>query len=704
MKAIPRRYRRRFVHWHVFNRRVVVVPARTTRYAVGMNTAKSTSSLVLLILAAGCGSADPAPVMPEPTNLPVVAAAPPPTASGHAPTPPVPLARYFDVRRVPAFSRSGLPLLSFSSDETKVAYASDEAGRIDVWVKPIAGTDKPVQVTHVEGFVHSCAFSPKEDLLVFEADRGGDELPRLYATDSLGKAAVELVPELPQGRRTQFVEWSKDGASFLYLSNGRDEKAQDLAEYDLKSKKSTVLWQASGSISFGTTTRDHQRFAVLDTHSDKNTDLYVIERGKKAAQLITQHTGDILFSPAAFSDDDKSLYLLSDEGGEFTDLYSQDLKSGKRAKVLSAKWDVQGAMFSNTGKYFATEINENGTTKLEISEKGKAVTIPAAPGAGAAWRALVFSKTDRYVGLSLVSDTAPSTSYVVDIKTGALTRLVDPLPDSLRDRAMVAGEAVMIPSFDGKRVPAFLLKPAGNGPFPAIIDVHGGPTSQSRRGFSAFRQYAVTKGYAVLVPNVRGSTGYGKTYTRLDNLDLGGGPLKDIVACKHWLVDSAHVAADKVVVFGGSYGGYMALAAEAYTPDEFAANVDFFGVSDLKTLVESFPPYWAAFASEIYQKFGDPKNPADAKYQHDRSPINFVNQMKRPLLVVQGDKDARVKKEQSDRIVGALKERHVPVHYLVLENEGHGFTKTENNLKALTLTDRFLDRYIYGDTSVTDLP
>ena len=148
----------------------------------------------------------------------------------------------------------------------------------------------------------------------------------------------------------------------------------------------------------------------------------------------------------------------------------------------------------------------------------------------------------------------------------------------------------------------------------------------------------------------------------------------------------------------------MALAAAAFTPDEFAANVDFFGVSDLKTLVESFPPQWASMTSYIYQKFGDPKNPAHATYQHDRSPIHFVSQMKKPLLVVQGDKDARVKKDQSDRIVAALKEKSVPVHYLVLENEGHGFTKSENNLRALKLTDRFLDRYIFGDLSVTDLP
>ncbi len=662
-------------------------------------------------LAFACGGQPPAPLVGvtpatslSRTDPAPSATAATPTPSGHAPKAPVPLAEYFKVRRVPGYSRSGLPLLSFSADETKVAFAADDTGRVDIWVKPVSGEGKAVQVSHVEGFVHSFAFSPREDVLVFEADRGGDELPRLYATDSTGTTFRELVPELPKGRRTQFVEWSKDGASFLYLSNGRDEKAMDLVEYDLKSKKSAVVWEATGSLSFEATSRDHQRFALVDTHSDANSDVYVLDRGQKTPKLLTQHEGDILFQPTGFSNDRKAMLLLSDEGGENTELFSADLGSGKRTRVLGEKWDVDGAMHSQTGKYFVTEVNENGTPKMVVTDKDKPVTVPAAPGKGSAWRPLAFSKSDRYLGLTLVSDTVPASSFVADLKTGKLVRLVDPMPESLRDRPMVAGDAVEIPSFDGKKVPAFLYKPSGAGPFPAIIDVHGGPTAQSKRGFSAFRQYAVSKGYVVLVPNVRGSTGYGKSYTRLDNMDLGGGPLKDVVACKKWLVESAGVAASQVVVMGGSYGGYMALAAEAYAPEEFAANVDFFGVSDLKTLVESFPPYWASRASYIYKKFGDPKNPAHAAYQHDRSPIHFVSQMKRPLLVVQGDKDARVKKDQSDRIVAALKERKVNVHYLVLENEGHGFTKTENNLKALSLTDRFLDRYVFGDASVTDLP
>lgn len=669
-------------------------------------------SLVLVVLVACGGEGAPPPKPPESVapapvssaSASASAASPKLDSGARAPKAPVALEEYFKIRRVPAFSRSGLPLLSFSSDESKVAYATDETGRIDIWVKPVSGDGKAVQVTHVEGFVHSFAFSPKEDVLVYEADRGGDELPRLYATDSKGAAPRELVPELPAGRRSQFIEWSKDGATFLYLSNARDEKDMDLLEYDLETKKSALLWQASGSIALAAVSPDHKRFALFETHSEANTDVYVIDRGQKTPTLLTKHTGDVLFQPSVFSADGKTLYLLSDEEGEFTSLYAAALPGGKRTPALAAKWDVDGALVSNTGAYFITVVNENGVPKLSATYKRKPFPLPAVPTKSGAFTPVAFSKNDRYLGVSLVSDTSPSSSYVIDLKSGSVTALTDPLPESLRGQPMVAGEAVEIPSFDGKKVPAFLYRPSTPGLAPAIIDVHGGPTAQSRRTFSPFRQYAVSKGYAVLVPNVRGSTGYGKTYTRLNKLDIGGGPLKDVVACKRWLSANASVAADKVVVFGGSYGGYMALAAEAFTPDEFAANVDFFGVSDLKTLVESFPAYWASASAAIYEKFGDPKNPAHAAYQHDQSPIYFVAAMKRPLLVVQGDKDARVKKDQSDRIVKELRERKVPVHYLVLENEGHGFTKTENNLRALKLTDRFLDRYIFGDTSVTDLP
>jgi dipeptidyl aminopeptidase/acylaminoacyl peptidase len=591
--------------------------------------------------------------------------------------------------------------ISFSHDEQLVAYLNDEGGRADIWVQPVAGGEAR-QITRADGFVHTLAFSPTSDVLAFEADIGGDELPHLYLTDSKGSAPRDLTPQMPAGSRTMFVDWADDGKTFLYLSSERDAKYLDLYEYDLAKNKPTRLWESSGKLSLWDTSRDHKRFIIVETNSDADSNLYLLERGSTKPVLLTAHTGEVVHEPRGFSKDAKTLYLTSDAEGEFSALYAMDLAKKTQKAVLKTNWDVEHAGFSHAFKYFLTTVNEDGSSALTLTDGAtqQAVKLPAPPPGGS-WIPISWSPRDRYLGVRLQGDAGPSAPYVIDLQASTARQIADPLPASLRERKMIVGESVRIPSFDGKPVPAFVYRPEGAaGLRPAIIDVHGGPTSQSRREFDRFRQYLVSKGYVVLVPNVRGSTGYGKAYTKLDNMDLGGGPLKDVVACKQWLVKEANVDPAAVVVLGGSYGGYMALAAATFTPKEFAANVDYFGVSDLKSLVESFPPYWTTDAEFIYRKFGDPKNPEHAKYQHDRSPGNYVDQIERPLLVVQGDKDARVKKDQSDRIVDALKQRNVPVHYLVLENEGHGFSKNENYLAAYKITDRFLDRYIHGDTSI----
>lgn len=660
---------------------------------------------VLVSIACGGEGATSPPVStpPAPTGAQGAAGKDAGIQASRAPKAPVALGEYFKIRRAVG--------VSFSFDEKNVAFMSDQGGRPDVWVEPIGG-GAATQVTHVSGFVHSFSFSPKEDLLAFEADTGGDELPHLYLTTSKGDTPRDITADLPPGRRTQFVRWSQDGKKLFYLSSRRDEKFLDAVEYDLANKKETVVWKSEGAIAFAATTSDLQRFAVYETKSDADTDVYVVDRKTPDKRtLLTKHSGDVLFIPQAFSKDGKSLLLTSDETGEFSSAISIDVATQKSTQLLKDSWDVDYVGVSESGKYSFTISNADGVANVVLTDAAthNPVTLPAAPNGGA-WSLFAntrsgpyfmgFSRSERYVGAMLESDAAPLTPYVLDLKEGKAIAVTDPMPESLRGRAMVSGKSVRVPSFDGKEVPAFLYSPPGDGPFPAVIDVHGGPTAQSRRDFNRFRQYLVSKGYAVLVPNVRGSTGYGKSWTRLDNLDLGGGPLKDVVACKKYLVERAKVSADKVVVMGGSYGGYMALAAATFVPDEFAANVDYFGVSDLKSLVESFPAYWATGATYIYKKFGDPKNPAHATYQHDRSPIFFTDRITRPLLVVQGDKDARVKRDQSERIVTSLKTRAVPVHYLLLKDEGHGFTKNDSYLAAFAETDRFLDRYIFGDSSV----
>ncbi len=669
------------------------------------------SVVVLLLAVCGCAGSRPPAEPVAPTAAPAretpgsasapsaaaATAAPAPSASApprRAPTAPVPLDEYFKVRRLAWFD----VLASFSADARTVAYLSDEGGRLDVWAQPVAGGPAR-QLTHVKGFVQQFEFSPRDDLLVFTADVGGDENMAMYATDSAGSEPTALFPRDAPGTRSDFVRWAEDGRTLLYTSNRRDPRYPDLYEYDVATKRSTLLWKASGKLGFGIASRDHRRFVVVETNSDADNDLYLVTRSRPGARLLTPHRGEVLHAPTSFSPDGKRLFYTSDEAGEFTALRVMDLATRRSRVAEQDAWDVEDGRYSRGWSWFFAIANADGSPKVTLRHRGRPASLPHTRAQGVLVP-VAFSRDDRYLVARNQTDVTPRSLWLVDLKSGTSRELVDVLPPSLRGRSFVAGESVRIPSFDGKPIPAYVYRPEGAGPFPAVFEIHGGPTYQYRREFSAWRQYLVSKGFVVVVPNVRGSTGYGKTWTRLDNRDLGGGPLRDVIACKQWAIAHAGVDPARTAILGGSYGGYMTLAAATFTPTEFAAHVDIFGVSDLKSLVESFPPYWTAGATYIYRKFGNPTDPADAEYQRSRSPLYFVDRVQRPLLVVQGTNDVRVKKDQSDRMVDALRARGIPVEYLVIEGEGHGFSKTENMVLALGTADRFLDRYLFGDTSV----
>jgi dipeptidyl aminopeptidase/acylaminoacyl peptidase len=581
---------------------------------------------------------------------------------------------------------------SFSYDEKRIAFKWDAGGRPDIWVKPVIG-GQPRQITHVNGVIFSFEFSPTADQLVYEVDSGGDDAPRLYLTDSNGRAPDALFPEFPKNSRIGFVRWAPDGKSFLFITNLPDEDFVRIQEFDLATRRYRSLWKSSGRLSFSMASPNLKYLVLQETLSDVNSNLYSIEPGHTDAVLLTPHQGEANYNPTGFSSDSRTLFYTSTEDREFAALREIDLHGGKSRSVLVDQWDVERGEVSAGGRYFFTVTNAGGSPSVVIREarSGKPLHLRA-PDTGS-FVPVSFSRSDRYLFATRVAETAPESLYVFDLRSGAAEQVVPVMPDAAFP-PMAPGRTVEIKSFDGVAVPAILYQPPGAGPFPAIIEVHGGPLAQSRRTYSGIRQYLVAKGCAVLVPNVRGSTGYGKRYAALDDMDLGGAPLKDVIAAKQWLISNANVDPDRVAIVGASYGGYMALAAAAFTPREFVAHVDFFGISDFRSLLASYPAYWAAYSSATYKKYGDPKNPAHAAYQHDRSPANFADRIERPLLVVQGENDHVVPKEQSESIVEKLKTRQVPVEYLLIPGEGHGFSTNESRIQAYEAMDRFLDRFL----------
>jgi len=481
----------------------------------------------------------------------------------------VTLADYFKIRRI-----SGA---SFSFDESLIAYASDEGGRMDIWVRPLLGGPAR-QITHVKGAIESFEFSPSADRLVFAADLGGNELTQLYFTDSHGKEPEPLFPHEAKETRNDFVRWADDGRTLLYTSNRRDPKSMDLYELDVASRTSTLVWKNARSFELSLTSRDHKKFVFLEELSDANSNLYLVERGVEQPRLLTPHQGDVRYGATDFSPDGRRLIYTSDEGREFAAAYSMDLATGVSRSILAPAWDVYGARFSKTGRMFVTSVNHDGAPEIAFTEAatGKAVKLP--PIEHGALVSAVFSGSDRWIAARVESDSAPRSLWLLDLRKQTARSLFDPLPPSLRGTPFVTARSIRAKSFDQRDVPGLLFLPKTantrrNGLLPAVIDIHGGPTTQSVRVFRPFTQYLVRKGYVVLVPNVRGSVGYGKTYTSLDNKDFGGGPLRDVVACKAWLVANADVDPHRVAIMGESYGGYMTLAAATCAANSVGANV-----------------------------------------------------------------------------------------------------------------------------------
>ena len=266
---------------------------------------------------------------------------------------------------------------------------------------------------------------------------------------------------------------------------------------------------------------------------------------------------------------------------------------------------------------------------------------------------------------------------------------------------LVKAEVVRYKSFDGLEIPAIYYTPhqaSAENPVPALVWVHGGPGGQSRQNFSSFIQYLVNHGYAILAVNNRGSSGYGKTFYQMDDLNHGDKDLKDCVEGKNWLAQQAEIDGEKIGIIGGSYGGYMTMAALTYTPEEFDVGVNLFGVTNWMRTLKSIPPWWESFKDALYKELGDPYS-ADSVRLKQISPLFHTDKVTKPLIVLQGSQDPRVLQAESDEIVAGVRKNGVPVEYVLFEDEGHGFVKKENQITAYSKILEFLDEYLKKEES-----
>lgn len=583
---------------------------------------------------------------------------------------------------------------SFSPDEKTILFHSNRTGIFNVYTVPITG-GAPKQLTNsTRESTYAVSYFPHDTRFIYTYDRGGNENNHLYVMEIDGRER-DLTPG--DKVKANFLGWSHDRKSFFYSTNARDPRFFDIYEISIADFKPVLLYKDEMGYQVRDISRDKKYIVFVKPNTTVDTNMYLYNIMTKELKLLTQHTGDINYNPQAFDADSKYLYYLTDEGSEFQYIARYNLATTKSEVVEKAPWDISYTHFSHNGKYRVVAVNEDARTKIKIYEQGSGNLVPLPQLPDGDITGVNISPSEKLVSLYLNGDRSPSDLYVYDLATKKVTRLTNSLNPEINPADLVESEVVRYKSFDGLEIPAILYRPhraSAQNKVPAIVLVHGGPGGQARTGYKAQVQFLVNHGYVVLDINNRGSSGYGKRFFTADDGKHGREPLWDCVEAKKYLASLGYVDEKKIGIMGGSYGGYMVLAALAFKPEEFAVGVDIFGVSNWVRTLQSIPPYWESFRKALYKEMGDPVT--EVEKLRAISPLFHAEKIRKPLIVIQGANDPRVIKPESDEIVEAVKKNGV-VEYVVFDNEGHGFTKKANEIRANKAILEFLDRYLKGN-------
>lgn len=583
---------------------------------------------------------------------------------------------------------------AWSPDDSALLISSDESGIFNVYALAAADGAKTALTHSTTDSTFAVSWFPADARVLFSADQGGNELDHLYVRERSGETR-DLTPG--ENLKAEFLGWSGDGNYFFAYTNERDPQAFDVYRYAAQDYARTMIFENVDAFDVATVSPDGGAIALVKSRTSADSDVYLLDTTSKDAvpQLITAHTGNVSHGVYAFTRDSKKLVYSSNEHGEFDQAWSYDLGSGEKAPMVSADWDVMFVAYSNSGRYRVSATNDDARTVIRIldQETGKELQLPGLPPGDLGQ--IRFSRAEDRIALMLSSDTSPNDVYAVDLAAGRSHRLTTALNPAIDEAQLVASEVVRYQSYDGVEIPSILYRPKGSSAktkVPALVWVHGGPGGQSRTGYSPTIQHLVNHGYAVLAANNRGSSGYGKTFFHLDDRKHGEVDLQDIVYAKTWLASLDWVDGERIGIIGGSYGGYMVGAALAFEPDVFDVGINIFGVMNWVRTLTSIPPWWESFKEALYDEMGDPAS--DGERHRRISPLFHAQNITKPLLVIQGANDPRVLQVESDEIVAAVRANGVPVEYVLFDDEGHGFTKRENRIKASEAYVTFLDKYL----------
>ena len=586
----------------------------------------------------------------------------------------------------------------FSPDGQTLSFLTDISGVAEVWCTSLHGQMArplwPEQLTFRGERVSSATFSPRADLLLVAGDRGGNERTQLYLLSADGASFTSLTDN--PSVMYLFGGWSPDGTRITYSSNERDARYFDVYERVIASGEIKVLLQHDGTnYSYGYSP-DGQSVLVSRHEANTRHQLFLLDTTTGALRALTVDVDvrGATYQDVYWSADRQGLYLLSNRARQFNSLAYIDLETTELSFLSDTAWDVERLALTHDGNTMAVVTNEDGYARLELFDisrgwpQRRTLKSPGLP-AGVVSE-LVWSQDGTRLALTFLSPDDASDIWIWDINSAVVVRATRSSLGGIPRTSFVVPSLVRYPSFDQRQIPAFLyLPPAAKHNLPVVVYVHGGPESQSRPTFNPVVQYLVNRGYAVFVPNVRGSSGYGYEYQSLDDVRLRMDSVADLKYAALWLRGSGIADPNRIAVMGGSYGGFMVLAALTTYPDIWAAGVDIVGIANFVTFLENTGPWRRKLREAEYGSLEK-----DRAFLTQISPIHHVDQISAPLFVVHGANDPRVPVDEAEQIVRALRNREVPVVYQRFEDEGHGLVKRHNRLLAYPAIAAFLDEYL----------
>jgi len=581
----------------------------------------------------------------------------------------------------------------------ELLYSSDLTGQFNLWHQKVGpngegGFAQPLTV-YTDRSVRLIVPAPDGRSIFFAADQDGDEMLQLYRTDAHGAEPVALTANRkaqhyiapgcvdPSSRRVLFSDSSRnpEDLDLVLLDLSRGTTTRPLPE---GGHWSDALWDPAG-----------RRFSVLRTHSNTRIQSFVHDLSKKTTVEVVPHESEAWVTAEAWTADGRHLIVRSDLDREFKQLVLVEVASGQQKLIAAPKGEVENVVFSPRSGTLVYSVNDNGNSTLYAGHLGgrfrRVTALPKGCRSNLIWgNPLALAPDGKMAAVNWETGTGPPELRTFTTDGRRATQITVSMVGGVPDGPLRRPTPVRFRSFDGREIPAFYFLPKRRPGerMPAVLSIHGGPESQTRPEWSfagSLHAWLNAQGIAVLAPNIRGSTGYGKSYQKLIHHDWGGAELQDLKAAAEWLRGRPEIDPTRLGVYGASYGGFATLSCVTRLPEYWRVGVDVFGPSNLITLVRSVPPHWARFMDKW---IGNPDR--EAEFLRERSPITYVDNVRADLLVIQGANDARVNKAESDQMVDRLRASGRIVEYIVFDDEGHGFTRRSNELKAVDASGRFL--------------